>query len=151
RFELALQDKFSLAELNLWSAETLADWTSGSAESEDECDRFHVHLVADLPAGVSSMLPLGAALSERWVLEGMRETKKSFGLTFPLRRGHTVEVLLIDASDPTAVLSALGRVPSLMVVCPPEGNLLALGSSARVGLGRLIEALAPPAILGVGG
>jgi CheY-like chemotaxis protein len=147
RWELMLRDKFALGELSLWSRESLSEWT----RSEVAQDRLHVHVVADLPAGVSSMVPLGGQPSEQWVLESLRETRKAFGLTFFLRRERIVDVVLIDAADPTALLPCFGRTPEVMLICPPDGSLLSLGSAALAGLEHLIRALAPPAILGVGG
>lgn len=145
-FELALRDQFGLGELRLWTLDELARWTA----SESSRDRMHVNLIADLPEGVSAILSLAGAPSERWVLGSLRPEHKFFGLSFFFRHERTLDVVLIDAHDPGAVEASLKRVPSFQIVAPPDGELLSLGVKARVALERLIRRLKPPAIIGVG-
>lgn len=145
-FELAVRDQFALGELRLWTPDELARWTA----SDGSRDRLHVALIADLPEGVSAILSLAGAPSERWVLGSLGPEKKSFGLSFFFRHERTLDVVLIDAQDPGAVETCLSRVPSFVVVAPPDGDFFALGVKARVALERLLHRLGPPAIIGVG-
>jgi hypothetical protein len=143
---MALRDPFALGEPRLWSDDQLAKWTLSNSGR----DRLHVHLVADLAAGVSAILGLAGSPTERWVLDGLAAHRKAFGLTFFLRHERTIDVVLLDASDPGAFADQLRRSPAFTVVAPPGGDLMAVGTKARVALQSLLERLAPPAIVGVG-
>jgi CheY-like chemotaxis protein len=143
KLALGLEDPFTLGELRAWTRTELA-------RTESEPDRFLVVLLADLREGVSALLALGGAPTEQWVVECLGPERKTLGLTFFLRHQKTVDVVLGDARAPRELLSALGRTPSVMLVCPPGGDLLSLGTTARVGLEELISSLEPPAIVGVG-
>jgi CheY-like chemotaxis protein len=146
QFELAIRESFALGDLAVWSEAALATWTSQLTA----LDRFHALLVADLPSGVSAMLALGAAPTEQWVLDSLSPDPKTLGLVFSLRHERMIDVVLVDVNDPAAQIAALRRVPAVVFVCPPGGNLLALSTQARLGLSQLIEHLAPPAVVGVG-
>lgn len=146
QFELALRDPFSLGDLCVWTESELSRWT----REELGRDRMHVMLVADMAAGVSAMLALGAAPTERWVLDSLQPKRKTFGLSFHLRNDRVIDLVLLDITTPTAVLSALQRSPSAMIVAPPQGSLVGISASARVSLTHLIEVVAPPAVVGVG-
>ena len=61
QLEEALRGSFTLGDLQIFSRDELAAWT----EQAPARDRFHVLLVADLAKGVSSMLSLAGAPSER--------------------------------------------------------------------------------------
>ena len=52
--------------------------------------------------------------------------------------------------DPGQFRESLRRVPSLIVVAPPQGDALALGIKARVELALLVSEIAPRAVLGLG-
>ncbi|HEY2516303.1 MAG TPA: response regulator [Polyangiaceae bacterium] len=146
QLEMALRDPFALGEPRLWSDEQLAKWTYGSTGG----DRLHVHVVADLSAGVSSILALAGSPTERWVLDGLAARRKAFGLTFFLRHERTIDLVLLDASDPASFGEHLRRAPAFMVVAPPGGDFMDVGTKARVALHSLIDRLSPPAIVGVG-
>jgi CheY-like chemotaxis protein len=146
QLELALRDPFVLGELRVWKVGDLQRWT----QREVGRDRLHVLLVADLGAGVSSMLALGGAPTERWVIDSLAPEKKAFGLTFMLRHERMIDVVLVDARAPIDLLPSLRRTPSIVLVCPPEGDLLALGTAARVGLDELLSTLSPSAVVGLG-
>lgn len=145
-FELAVRDQFVLGELRLWTNDELARWTA----SDGSRDRLHVVLIADLPEGVSTLLSMAGAPSERWVLGSLGPEKKSFGLSFFFRHERMLDVVLIDAQDPGSVEACLSRVPSFVIVAPPDGDFFALGVKARVALERLLHRLEPPAVIGVG-
>lgn len=145
-FELAVRDQFSLGELRLWSHEELTRWTL----SDGSRDRMHVTLVADLAAGVSSILSLAGAPTERWVLGSLRPESKAFGLSFFFRHERTLDVVLVDAEDPAALDGCLRRVPTFQIVAPPDGEFLSLSIKARVSLERMVQRLQPPALIGVG-
>jgi len=144
--EHALRDGFTLGELRLWTAEELARWT----RAEGSRDRVHVHLLADLAAGVSSMLPLAAAPTERWVLGGLSAEPKAFGLAFFLRQERMLDLVLLDVNDPTTFSRALQRTPAVTLVAPPGGDLMAIGTRGRVALESYLRRVSPPAVVGVG-
>lgn len=146
QFELAIQDPFTLGELSVWNERDLAAWTRSAIGR----DRFHVVLVAALPVGVASILSLAGAPTERCILDSLSPERKAFGITFFLRHERILDVLLVDAADPTAFLPSLERMPSALVVCPPGGNILGMGTGPRVGLERLLTELCPPAVVAVG-
>jgi two-component system chemotaxis response regulator CheY len=142
----AMRDSFTLADLMIFSREDLARWTMGAAARE----RVHVVLVADLAQGTSAMLGLAGAPTERWVLRCMSAEAKAAGLAFYLRRERLVDLVLLDIRDPGVFLECLRRTPSLLIVAPPDGDALALGTKARVALASLIAELSPRAVLGLG-
>lgn len=146
QLEMALRDPFTLGEPRLWSEQDLAKWTAAPTGR----DRLHVHLVADLATGVSSILALAGSPTERWVLDGIASHKKAFGLTFFLRHERTIDLVLLDAEEPSELSDHLRRTPAFTIVAPPGGDLISLGTKARVGLHGLIERLSPPAIVGIG-
>lgn len=144
--EHALRDGFTLAELRLWTGEELARWT----RTEGARDRVHVHLLADLAAGVSAMLPLAAAPTERWVVGGLSPEAKAFGLAFFLRQERMLDVVLLDIRDPTSFSRALQRTPAVTIVAAPGGDLMSIGTRGRVALEAYLRAASPPALVGVG-
>jgi two-component system chemotaxis response regulator CheY len=146
QLEHAILDTFSLADLMIFSQDELARWTERVAARE----RFHVVLVCDLAQGVSAMLTLAGAPTERWVLRSLSPDAKAVGLAFFLRHERLVDVVLIDIRDPGVFRSGLRRHPSLFIVAPPDGDALALGIKARVDLSLLVADLAPRAVLGLG-
>lgn len=133
-------------DARLWPEEQLAKWTLASAGG----DRLHVHLVADLAEGVSAILGLAGAPTERWVIDGIAAHNQAFGLTFFLRHERTIDLVLLDARGPGAFAESLRRTPALTIVAPPAGDLMAVGTKARVALHALLDRLAPLAVVGVG-
>lgn len=146
QFELALRDPYALGELHVFSHGDLARWTRREAFR----DRFHVLLVADLSAGVSSILSFSGAPTERCIEDALGEGPKTLGLTLHLRHERMIDVVLVDAARPAALLPSLGRAPSAIVLAPPDGDLLSLGTAARVALEELLEVMEPPAVVAVG-
>jgi DNA-binding response OmpR family regulator len=146
QLESAVRDGYSLADLQIFSREELAQWTQAAPAR----DRLHVVLVADLAAGVVTMLSLAGAPSERWVLGSLGPDAKAMGLAFFLRRERLVDVVLVDVRNPGQFLPQLRRTPSLVIVAPPTGDGLALGTKARVELADLLDQLRPRALLGLG-
>ncbi|HVH45231.1 MAG TPA: hypothetical protein VM925_22920, partial [Labilithrix sp.] len=137
---------YTLGELNVWTETSLMEWT----QRDVGVDRLHVHLVCDLVAGVSALLSLSAAPTERWVLDSLSPGRKTLGLTFQLRSNRIVDVVLIDAAEPMTHATSLMRAPSLLLFCPPRGSLLSLGTGARFELEMLIESVRPRAVVGLG-
>jgi CheY-like chemotaxis protein len=146
QFELAVRDPFALGEMSLMDREQLGAW-SRSASARD---RFHVHLVADLSEGVSAILPVSGAPTEKWILSSLAPAAKALALTFFLRHERSLDVALVDARDPMTFQKALLRVPSVMIIAPPGGDVMAIGTKARVALEALVQQLQPPAVVGVG-
>ncbi len=146
QLEEGLRGSFTLGDLQIFSRDELAAWT----EQAPARDRFHVLLVADLAKGVSSMLGLAGAPSERWVLGSLAPEVKAMGLSFFLRRERLIDVLLLDAREPALFLPCLRRSPSLVVVAPPDGDGLSLGTKSRFQLSEILAYLRPVALLGVG-
>jgi CheY-like chemotaxis protein len=141
----SLSDPFTLAELRAWCPESLR-----RATSEEGSKRLVVVVLADTFDGVSAMLSLGGGPSEAWVRACLSLEPKSLGLTFALRHGRSVDVVLGDVEKPGALVASLGSRPAVVVVAPPDGDLLALGAAQRVALEEALTVLAPHAVLGVG-
>ncbi|HLL24666.1 MAG TPA: DUF4388 domain-containing protein, partial [Kofleriaceae bacterium] len=141
-----IEDPFALAEMALWSPDDVARWTRRSVGT----DRFHVHLIAELTAGVSAILPLCGAPGERWISGALDATRKAFGLSFFLRHERTVDLILIDVAQPDTFEAALARVPSLVILAPPSGDVMSLGIRARIALESMLRRLRPQVLLIVG-
>jgi DNA-binding response OmpR family regulator len=146
QLESAIADPYALGDLRLFTPDELAKWTRADIGRE----RFHVHLIADLAAGVSSILSLAGAPTERWILGSLTPEAKVAGLAFFLRHERLIDVLLIDIAQPRSMMGALERIPSLTIIAPPGGDFLTVGPTTRVELEGLLNALPPPALLAVG-
>jgi CheY-like chemotaxis protein len=146
QLEEGVRGSFSMGDLQIFTRDELSAWT----EHAPARDRFHVLLVADLARGVSTMLSLAAAPSERWVLGSLSPEVKAMGLSFFLRRERLIDVLLLDVQDPALFLPCLRRSPSLVIVAPPDGDGLSLGTKSRFQLSEIVAYLRPHAVLGLG-
>jgi CheY-like chemotaxis protein len=145
-FERSISDGFTLGELRLFPRDTLAKWHRAPVGR----DRFNVLLLADLASGISALLPLAAAPNERWVVDALASEAKMLGLAFFLRGEQVVDILLLDINNPGAFHKSLSRSPSVMMVAPPQGDFLAVGTRARVEIDQLVAQLRPTVVLGVG-
>jgi DNA-binding response OmpR family regulator len=141
-----IEDPFALGEMWSWTPADLSRWTRRAIGGE----RLHVHLIADLAAGVSAILPLCGSPSERWVLSNLQDGRKVFGVTFFLRRERTVDVVLLDIAQPDAFEASLKRTPSLVILAPPSGDMMGLGLRTRIALENLLRRLHPQVLLAVG-
>src|SRR5262249_55095944 len=141
-----IEDPFALGEMCSWSPADLSRWTRRPIGGE----RLHVHLIADIAAGVSAILPLCGSPSERWVLSNLQDGRKAFGVTFFLRRERTVDVVLLDIAQPDAFEASLKRTPSLVIVAPPSGDVMGLGLRTRIALENLLRRFHPQVLLVVG-
>ena len=141
-----LEDPFVLGEMYSWTPSDLARWTRRTLGG----DRLHVHLIADLAAGVSSILPLCGSPGERWVMSSLADGRKAFGVTFFLRRERTVDLVLLDITQPDAFEASLKRAPSLVIFAPPSGDVMGLGLRARIALENLLRKFHPQVLLAVG-
>jgi CheY-like chemotaxis protein len=146
QLESALGDPYALGDLRVFSPDELARWTRADVGRE----RFHVHLVADLAGGASSILSMAGAPTERWILGSLSGEPKVAGLAFFLRHERVVDILLIDITQPRAMMGALERHPSLTILAPPGGDFLTVGPTTRVELDGLLSALPAPTLLAVG-
>jgi CheY-like chemotaxis protein len=146
QLQSAIADPYSLGDLRLFTHDELARWTRAELGRE----RFHVHLIGDIAAGVSSILSLAGAPTERWILGSLSPQAKVAGLAFFLRHERLIDLVLIDIAQPRATLAALERAPSLTIIAPPGGDFLTVGPTTRVELEGLLTALPPPALLAVG-
>ena len=146
QLELSVGDSFTLGDLRLYTQADLGRWTRVPGGRQ----RLHVHLIADLTVGVSSMLSLAGTPGERLVLGSLSDEPKALGLNFFLRRERLLDIVLLDIKRPKVFQASLQRVPSLVILAPPDGDFLAIGTKARVELDQLIEQLGPPAMLAVG-
>ncbi len=146
QFELGVRDGFALGELRLSSEEEAVGWMLSPTGEQ----RFHVHLVAEMGEGVSSMLGLAAPPTEREVLVGLNAEPKLLSLDFFLRNDRLLDVLLLDIKHPAEFREALIHRPSLYIIAPPGGDFLSVGTDARVQLEQLLERLHPTVVLGVG-
>ena len=141
-----IEDPFALGEMYLWTAAELARWTRRQIAAE----RLHVYLIADLAAGVSAILPLCGGPNERWVLSGLEDCRKAFGLTFFLRRERAIDLVLLDIAQPDTFEASLKRTPSLVILAPPSGDIMGLGIRTRVALENLLRKFHPQVLLVVG-
>jgi hypothetical protein len=141
-----IEDPFALGEMCSWTPADLARWTRRAIGGE----RLHIHLIADLAAGVSAILPLCASPSERWVLSNLQDGRKAFGVTFFLRRERAVDVVLLDIAQPDAFEASLKRTPALVILALPSGDLMGLGLRTRIALENLLRKFRPPVLLVVG-
>lgn len=146
-FEHALTDGWSPGELAVLRRDELVAHTRSGAVRE----RFHVLLVADLGAGVASMLELAAPPGAATLCAALRGDPCAVVYSAHGRHDRLLDVVLVDLANPAALQAELGRSPALLVVAPPGGDALALTARARVGLAALCAALEPQVILGVGG
>jgi len=146
QIETGVGDPFTLGELCLWSAADLSRWTRREIGSQ----RLHVHLIADMPTGVSAVLGVSGAPTERWVLGSLDATRKTFGVTFFLRKERTVDVVLLDATQPDGFEPSLKRVPTVVILAPSGGDVMSMGIRARVAIEGLLRRFRPPVLIGVG-
>jgi hypothetical protein len=113
-------------------------------------ERLLVVVLADLFEGVSAMLPLAGAPTEKWVMSCLGDQKKWFGVTFSFRQQRKVDIVLGDVRAPEELASVVHRQPCVVLICPPSGDLFELGTSARVDLEQSLLALRPKAVVGLG-
>ena len=146
QYEAAIRDNFTLGDLKMLTERDLAEWT----EWDGGRDRFHVVLMASLAEAVSGILPLAAAPSERFVLGGLDPAKKALALAFHRRDERLLDLVLLDVRDAGGLAVALRRTPSAIVIAPPGGNFMALGTQARASLQDVLMDLAAPVVVGVG-
>jgi DNA-binding response OmpR family regulator len=146
QYEVGVRDGFALGELRLWNPTELADWTLAPGGR----DRLHVHLVADLAAGISAVMSMAALPTEREMLASLSLEEQAAGLVFYLRNERLIDLVLLDIRAPATFLRALMREPSITIIAPPDGDYQSLGTKARVELEQLVGWLKPTAILGVG-
>jgi DNA-binding response OmpR family regulator len=146
QIEAGVADPFALGELCLWSAPDLSRWTRRAIGSE----RLHVHMIADMAAGVSAILGIAGAPTERWVMSGLEPIRKAFGVTFFLRRERTVDVVLLDATQPDVFEPSLKRVPTIVILAPSGGDLMSMGIRARVAIEGLVRRFRPQVLVAVG-
>jgi CheY-like chemotaxis protein len=144
--ERSISDGFTLGELRLFRRDALAKWERSPVGR----DRFNVLLLADLAAGTSALLPLAAAPNERWLVDALDGSAKVLGLAFFLRGEQVIDILLLDINNPGAFQKSLSRSPSVMMVAPPHGDFLAVGTRARVEIDQLVARLRPTLVLGIG-
>ena len=144
-FESAISDAFAVGELKLWNEQELAKWTRAKLGR----DRFHVHLVADMSAGVAALLSMAGPPAERWVREALSPDPKALGLAFFLRYERLFDISLLDAKNAARFVSGLHRRPALTIVAPPDGDALGVGPRALVELETLLRKVTPGVLLWV--
>jgi CheY-like chemotaxis protein len=146
RFRAVLRDPFALGELKLLEPRHLEAWTRSALGQA----RFHAHLVAEPADGVGAVLPLAGALTERVIIDALGAGTKTLGLGFFLRDERALDVVLVDAGDLSAAAPWLRRRPALLLVAPPEGDLLAFGTRGRATLAAHLRLQRPLVVLGCG-
>ncbi|HYU15528.1 MAG TPA: response regulator [Candidatus Acidoferrum sp.] len=139
-------DSFALGDVCLYDRAGLAEWTAAGGGRQ----RFHVHLLAEPNQAVAAILPLAGAPNERWAVNSLSVEPQALGLCFSLRHELLVDLVHLDIFHPGAFQASLLRVPSLLLVAPPDGDFLAIGTRARVELEALVARAPPAAVLGVG-
>ncbi len=146
QFELGLKDRFKLGELRVMDHEAILWWTRQPGGKE----RLHVHVYSELARGVSAFMGLASPQTEREILAALAPSPKALLLSFFLRNDRLVDMLLLDISAPQQFIKALGRVPTLTVLAPPDGDFLSVSTTGRVELDDALRQLPPRALLGVG-
>lgn len=145
-FERGIIDPASRGELHHWSREALAVWTQEEARGP----RLHIHLFAELAAGTSALLGLADHGADAKLVQGLDAGSEIFGLSFQLRNEHVVDVVLIDIRSPAEISRYLCRVPSIVLLAPPAGDIVTIGARARVEIETVLTGLPPHALLAVG-
>lgn len=145
-FVEGIQDGFALGELFLWVGPELDRWIRRTAQTV----RLHVHLIADLSAGVASMLALSTPPSERLLLGSFRSGPKSAGLVYFLKNDHLLDVVLVDMESVAARVHSLLRRPSITIIAPRNGDFLEIGPREKIGIDTLLALRAPSLLVGIG-
>jgi CheY-like chemotaxis protein len=141
-----LDDAFALGEVKLWTAEALHRFTAAPLPRA----RVHAHLVTDLRLGVGALCALAGPVSEEQIALALAQAPLAAGLVLEARSGATLEVVLVDERRPGALLGHLRRQPSVVVLAPPRGDLLAMPVVARSELASSLRRLPPRSLVGVG-
>lgn len=147
QFVASIADVFSLGQLMVWVGAELGSWI----RREGHGSRLHIHLVADLGAGIADLLTVTSPASERQVMAGLRSGPKAVGLVFLLRNEKLIDLVLVDIDNPTASLHNLVRTPAITILAPRGGDAFEVEPKARVGLDALLRARPPAMLVGVGG
>jgi hypothetical protein len=145
-FELDIVDTSIRAEFLHWSRAALDAWT----QAELGTTRMHIHLFAEVAAGISALLGLSAPGSDAALLRGLESGGEAFGVCFQYRDGRQLDLILIDIKNPLAVGESLSRVPCVALLAPPHGDLRSIGARARVELETVLGSLPPSVLLGIG-
>lgn len=145
-FERGILDPSTRGEFHHWSREALAAWTQEEARGP----RLHIHLFAEISAGTSAMLGLADQGADAKLVDGLDVGSEVFGLSFQLRNEHVVDVVLIDIRNPAEISRYLCRIPSIVLIAPPAGDIVAIGARARVEIETVLTGLPPHALLAVG-
>ena len=143
----SVADAFSLGQLMVWVGDELGSWI----RREGHRARLHIHLVADLGAGIADLLTVTSPASERQVMAGLRNGPKAVGLAFLLRNEKLVDLVLVDIDNPTTSLHNLARAPAITIIAPKHGDAFEVEPRTRVGLNALLRARPPALLVGVGG
>jgi hypothetical protein len=144
--QAVLDDAFALGEVRLFTAEALQGFTAAAEPAR----RIHVHLVADLRRGVAALCALAGPVSEEQLALVLCQATVALGLVVEARGGATLEVVLLDETRPSALLSRLRRQPDVVMVAPPRGDLLAMPVMARSELASTLRRLPPRHMVGLG-
>jgi hypothetical protein len=89
-------------------------------------------------------------VSEEQLALALRHAPMALSLVLETRGGATLDVLLVDESRPGALLSHLRLQPSVVLLAPPRGDLLAMPVMARSELASSLRRLPPRGLLGLG-
>jgi DNA-binding response OmpR family regulator len=146
RYEYAILESFTLGDFRLLNEQALVDFTANTQPQH----RFHAWLIANREEAISALLPLAGAPSERLYLDSLTPGHKTLCLSFDLRDDRLLDILLIDAHAPMVVSSGLKLCPSVVVLAPPKGDMMALDIQSRVALQNLFNEYNVKAIVGIG-
>lgn len=141
-----VSDPFMLGEMKLFQPGKLREFTERNLSSE----RLHGLLVADLDQGCSALSALSGPLTDRQIADTLREPAHGVGLLFTLRKERFLDLVLVDAATPAALLDALRRQPSFVLVAPRQGDYLSFGVKSQVDLVALVQRLRPQVLVAVG-
>jgi DNA-binding response OmpR family regulator len=146
QFIAGINDEFNLGELKLFTYDELTRWTRADLARE----RLHVQVIADVANGVSALLSMAGPPTEHWVIASLRAEPKVLGISFVLRGGRQLDVLLVEPKDAMAVGEALRRKAAFTIVAPRDGDMVAIGAQTRALIDRFLDKTRPDMVLGVG-
>jgi hypothetical protein len=87
--------------------------------------------------------------AEREMLRALSGEPLALAVTMH-QRDRMIDLVLIDIEQPVRWAEHLQRIPSLVVIAPPDGDLARLSPRVRVEIDLLLDTVTPSSVLGVG-
>jgi DNA-binding response OmpR family regulator len=145
-FDDGLADPFLLGKLEAFGAAELDAFT----RTDTSDARFHVVFIADVRAAAACLLAMAAPPTPGWVARCLGVGPIALGLTFDLREGRQLDIVVLDVSRPLDLADALRRAPAAVVVAPTSGEAAELGERVLSDLQRIVASLSPTLLVALG-